>query len=167
MSNMAKVDLNGQIDNAVELSSKWYDTYIDAHIYGYKKFSADIVHRLAIARYEWLLSTARSKVLRRFSYEELYEVSISIQCELAIPSDYPLKNAVADDNHIVFQDYRSSRFGPLIDKLILLSPVEEMALRDILERYWYGAAMEGISFEVFLHKEQNSIASQSCGNFPS
>lgn len=125
------------INEAVDLSLPWYDEYIRRHTYELKRLTPDVTKFLAIARYEWLLSTAKNSVLSTFSDSELYEVTISLQRELAIPNDYPLARAVADDNWIVWEKYKSSKFAELIDKLLLLTPLEEMALRDIVEPFWY------------------------------
>ena len=151
-----KEQKNGIVDEAVNLSSDWYDAYIKTHSYGADALTLDITNQLAIARYEWLLSTARESILNVFSDTELHHVAISLQHELAIPNDYPLARSIADDNLVIWDSYRDSEYSILIDKLLALTPTEDMALRDIAERFWNGSHHQGVQFSKYINGLRSS-----------
>lgn len=145
------------VNDAIILSADWRDKYLDRHTYVVKKITPEVTVQLALARYEWLLSTARNSILSNFSDDELYLVAISLQSELAIPNDYPLARAVADDNFILWKDYQQSQYATLINKLISLTPLEDMAIRDILEPFWYRPQEQGKWFPEYISKERSSL----------
>lgn len=145
------------IEEAVRLSSDWHNRYIEEHTYEFKRFTSEVTICLAIARYEWLLSTTRKAVLDRFSDAELYEIATTLQYELAIPNDYSIARAVADDNEVLWKNYPQTRFASLIEKLLALTPLEDMVVRDLVEQFWHGIHCQVRHFSDYIKEVRENL----------
>lgn len=145
------------VKDALSLSEAWYDAYIQKHTYEAKAFTSEVTSRLAIARYEWLLSTVRERIFSIFTDEELYDVAKSLQRELAIPKDYSLAVAIAEDNFVLWENYSRSNYRALIDKLLALTPLEDLALRDIIEPFWHGLYAQVEPFSTYIARERDRL----------
>jgi len=142
------------VNEAVELSNEWYDSYVDKHTFGLLCFTPEVTAKLAIARYEWILHAARKLIFEAFSNDDLYIIAVSLQREVAIPNDYPIAKAIADDNSILWANRSESKYSTLIEKLLKITPAEEMALRDIVEQFWHGEHTPGYWIPEHMSKQR-------------
>lgn len=142
------------VKEAVELSNEWYESYIERHTFGLLCFTPDVTAKLAIARYEWILRAARKSIFETFSNDDLYIIAVSLQREVAIPNDYPIARAIADDNSILWANHRESKYSILIEKLLKITPAEEMAMRDVVEQFWHGEHRPGYWIPEHMSKQR-------------
>jgi hypothetical protein len=136
--------------SALELSFAWADQYARSHVFRRTGMKAAAMTTLAVARYEALLMDGRRALRHRFTVGEYAVLIASFRGELMIPQDYDIAKAVAEDNGILWADYRTSELAPLIDNLVTLPCLERSALRDLIERYWYHGQHQCDSLESFL-----------------
>lgn len=139
------------LTEALEFSLEWSDAYFQQRFFKRICMTYDAVATLAAARLEWLLRAGATSLNGVVSIDDFIVLCNTFQDSIASPAD--LMNPasyVADDLGLEPDTYRESIFGPLIDKLAGLSVLQQVALRDLVERYWYIGAHEFPSMSEFL-----------------
>ncbi|WP_431273663.1 hypothetical protein ACQ858_16010 [Variovorax ureilyticus] len=105
------------------------------------RVAPEVVLELAGARFFSLVAKAQRSLKGRFSEAE-WSYILNTECNQIWQWDAELSVAtmVADDNGIESADDAASDdvLGPLLDKLVKLSPLENAALVDACEQVWRG-----------------------------
>ena len=139
MINCDRTDVNSfYLSQALTFSLEWADAYTSKRDYEKVGMTPAAATTLAAARLEWLLRQGVQALQGVISEREFVVLCNAFQGELAVPEDYAsLASPVADDNGLDPDTYQESSMGPLLDKLMGLSVLQSIALRDLVERFWY------------------------------
>lgn len=111
--------------------------YVDAH--AKNKFLTEAeVALFGIGRLEWIVSSTYSKLSNKFTESEILTLmNCIIGGPLYIQQIDALPSLILDDNGIEIDDYESTPFAPLVNKLCRLTPLQRLALVDVAERIFH------------------------------
>lgn len=139
-----------------EVLDSW--TYSSYNIARYMEEHADIGAGLdvkssalmAAGRLDWLLRETRLSLSGIFSLADITTLVNCYQGYIFYPDGINgIESGLCDDLGVDLENYETSSFAPLIDKLRCLSTVQRVALVDALEQCWY----RGIRLETIKPKE--------------
>jgi hypothetical protein len=98
---------------------------------------------LAMARLEWAMEQGRKALDGLITEEEFVTLCNVFNCDLATPYDTEnMASHVAHEFGIECDTYRETSFAGLLDKLMALSAIQKLALRDLVQRFWYPSNTE-------------------------
>lgn len=139
------------LHQALTFSLEWADAYKTTHCFERVGMSFDATATLAMARLEWVLRKGREELSGVIDENDFGVLCNTFQAEMAIPDDFrSMASALADDLGIDGDKYEQSSLAPLLDKLIGLSAIQQVALRDLVEQFWHGGRQEFDSVGDFL-----------------
>jgi hypothetical protein len=144
------------LHEALTYSLEWTDNYVGGHCFKNAGMTEAAALTLAAARLEWLLYECMRGLNGLVTVDDFSVLCNTIQGDIATPGDFRLEAMVAGEFGLDVDTYRESEHGPLIDKLLGLSQLQQLALRDLVERYWYVGASEYPSMGEYL--KANGIA---------
>lgn len=142
---------SGYLHQALTFSLQWADAYTNARCFEKAGMTPVATATLASARLEWVLHEGRSALNNVITVDDFNVLCNTFLGEIALPEDYAsLATPVADEFGLEPDTYEESGLAPLLDKLMGLSLLQRIALRDLVERFWYVGKVEFSSYEAFL-----------------
>jgi len=148
------------IEEAMTRSAFWPALYQRDHAMEYSEERPEAMSTLAMARLEWILRQGRLALNGLITEGEFRTLCDVFNSEIATPDEIEyMANAVAAEFDIEYDGYKEHPLGPLLDKLLTMSPIQKLALRDLVQRFWYPADGRGISPSEFLNKYGVALAS--------
>lgn len=111
--------------------------YLDAH--AKNKFLTEAeVALFGIGRLEWLVSSTYSELSDKFTESELLTLmNCIIGGPLSIQQIDALPSLILENYGIEVDDYESTPFAPLVNKICRLTPLQRLALVDAAERIFH------------------------------
>ena len=111
--------------------------YVDAH--AKNKFLTEAeVALFGIGRLEWLVSSTYSELSDKFTESELLTLmNCIIGGPLSIQQIDALPSLILENYGIEVDDYESTPFAPLVNKICRLTPLQRLALVDAAERIFH------------------------------
>lgn len=141
-----------RVYSALRASSRWIAAYEDSHLCA----KGEARGRLAMARLQWVLEEGRSSLDRQFTSDEFAVICSAFNAEITSPHDINgIAMAVVEEYGIDIDDdidnYKNYPVAAkLIDKLRQLSPIECLALLDLVEIFWHYPRTKLSSLEDFM-----------------
>lgn len=142
----------GRVYSALKNSSRWIAAYEDSHLC----VRGEARGKLAMARLQWVLEEGRSSLDRQFTSDEFAVICSAFNGEITSPQDMDgIAMAVVEEYGIDIDDdidnYKNYPVAAkLIDKLRQLSPIECLALLDLVEIFWHYPRSKLSSLEDFM-----------------
>jgi hypothetical protein len=148
------------IEEALTRSAFWPALYRRDHAMEHSEKSREAMGTLAMARLEWILRQGRLALNGLITEGEFVTLCNVFNSEIATPDDIEhMADAVAEEFGIEYEGYKETPLGPLLDKLMAMAPIQKLALRDLVQRFWYPTDGRGISPSEFLNKNGIALAS--------
>lgn len=155
ISDDADVD-SFYVEQALIRSLPWSDSHVGSHCFRRAGMTEIATFTLAAARLEWLLQESVHGLDGVIGVDDFSMLCDAIKGEIASPGDSTLATVVADENGLDPETYSQTEFRPLMDKLVELSHLQQLAVRDLVERYWHVGINEYVSMREYL--KANGIA---------
>ena len=120
-------------------SSEYYmASYLREHADNGAGLNSEEVALFATGRLEWLLRESRASLSGLFSKQDVIVLLNCFQGDLFAPDQLSkIPTNVCDDLGIELDEYESSSIGPLINTLLELTSIQQVALADALEQLWH------------------------------
>lgn len=150
------------VEAALTRSAFWPTLYKRDHFMEQSEEYPEAMNTLAMARLEWILRQGRAALSDSITAEEFRTLCDVFNHDLATPDEIEdMAGAVAESYGIEYEGYEKTPLGPLLNKLLNFSPIQKLALRDLVQRFWYPINKPVKSFESFL--EQNGVTAAKAG----
>ncbi|MDN2702041.1 hypothetical protein O0881_08550 [Janthinobacterium sp. SUN100] len=119
-------------------STKNMASYLCEHANNGAGLNSEEVALFATGRLDWLLRKTRPTLSGLFSERDIIVLLNCFQGDL-LPPDQVSRFAsnLCHELGIELDEYESSGVGPLINKLLELTSVQQVALADVLEQLWH------------------------------
>lgn len=140
IENMINFDAKNfvRLDDTVRSSLYRADMYVESHLHTDSGFTDTAVTTIGLARLNWILEKGLRTLFGRISPKEFHMLSSTIQEEIMSPDDLgKLVNKFAEEMRLGPDSYKSTPFGPFVDKLLGFSELQLLVLHDLLEEYWH------------------------------
>lgn len=96
------------------------------------------VTMFGLARLSWLLDEGRQELINLFTPSEFATLSSALQDEICSPSSIMnLVDIVGNELGLEPDAFEGSYHASLMHKLLSLTSLQSLALRDLLEEYWH------------------------------
>jgi hypothetical protein len=156
VSNMAE---DFYIEEAMTRSAFWPALYQRDHFMEHSEESPEAMNTLAMARLEWILRQGRNALNGLITEDEFRTLCDVFSYDLATPDDTEdMAGAVADQYGIEYDGYEKTELGPLLTKLMTMSAIQKLALRDLVQRFWYPSGKPVRSLNDFCGKNGVTLA---------
>ena len=134
-------------------SMHFADDYTKARSYRKTGITNDGITAIGLARLNWLLEEGRRELIGIFTPAEFATMCTGLQDEICeLSSLNKIVGVVADDLGLDPDTYEESPHADLINRLLALSTLQSVALRDLLEEFWH-VGMHTMSCAEFLNKK--------------
>lgn len=131
-------DLSFEAEQGWTFSSYYIARYLDEHTYNDTGLDIERSALMATGRLDWLLEESRPTLSGVFSEKDIFTMMNCFQGDVFYPDRIAnMAIDIYDDLGIDPEDYESSSFAPLINKILSLTRLQQLALADALERIWY------------------------------
>ncbi len=149
------------IQQAILFSSEFADVYATKHYFKHAGMTPDATATVAMGRLEYALRKGRQELAGIITEEDFNVLCNTFQGEIAAPSDFKsMASDVANEFGVDGDTYKGSIVESLLEKLVGLSYLQQLALRDLTEQYWYMGSHETSSIRDFLQVSGLIIAEQ-------
>ncbi len=126
------------VENALERSAYLTVSYQQKHLMECAEGSPGAINDFAMARLEWAMRQGRIALSAVITENEFMTLCDVFNSDITTPGELEnMATAVADQYDIDYKNYQNSGFGPLLDKLTGLSAIQKLALRDLVQQFWY------------------------------
>ena len=133
-----KSELNPVHEDTLEYSEYSATNYIKEHRIVKDGLTPNHVKTLACSRVQWVLEQLRPQISGIFTKHEILKLLDCNQERLFISGRFSsIPSDLCDHNGIEPENYPSSPFKELVDKLLSLDSMQFFALADALEQTWH------------------------------
>lgn len=127
-------------ENAMQWSKFWADDYKKSHQMVDSSRIPDASHTLVTALYQWIVHQGIKELNGKFSAQEFQILCNTFLSDLATPYDTEfIVSMVADDYGIEDYPFPKTEVGILLGKLAVLTAIQKLALRDLIQCFMYPA----------------------------
>lgn len=154
-TNMVNQDAEGftKYGEMILESMHFADRYTKARSYKKTGITESGTTAIGLARLNWLLEEGRLDLNGYFNPSEFAILCSSVQDEICeLSSIMKLVDVVANYLGLDFYTYPESPYADLMNRLMSLSALQSLALRDLLEEYWH-LRMHKMTCAEFLKKK--------------
>lgn len=128
-----------------DIAEAYADHYYQEHLMEQSIYVPEAMAIFAMARLQWITEHGRASLNGEISAKEFMILCSVFSNAIATPHELEyFVTPVADEFGLEPETYQESSMAPFINKLLGFSPLQRLALRDLVQKFWY---VEGASFE--------------------
>ena len=127
-----------QVQQAWDSSASYMARYIQKRADNSAGLNSEAVALFATGRLDWLLEKTRPTLSGLFSEQDIIVLMNCFQGDMLPPNQVGrIASNLCHELGIEVDEYESSNVAPLINKLLALTSVQQVALADALEQLWH------------------------------